>query len=93
LICWDHILRLNLNDTEILKILLQDPNGLCKLLKEDDYVVLDHGFRDVKAELELKKINVLMPALKGKHKQLTTNELNESRYVTKIRWAVEAVRY
>jgi len=81
----------NLNDAEILKILLQDPNGLCKLLKEDDYVVLDRGFRDVKAELELKKINVLMPALKGKRKQLTTNESNESRYVTKIRWAVEAV--
>jgi len=50
----------NLNDAEILKILLQDPNGLCKLLKEDDYVVLDPGFRDIEVELELKKINVLM---------------------------------
>jgi len=43
----------NLNDAEILKILLQDPNDLCKLLKEDDYVVLDRDFRDVKIELEL----------------------------------------
>lgn len=81
----------NLNDAEILRILLQDPNGLCKLLNENDFVVLDRGFRDVKDELELKKINVLMPALKGKRKQLTTRESNESRYVTKIRWAVEAV--
>lgn len=81
----------NLNDAEILRTLLQDPNGLCKLLKENDIMILDRGFRDVKAELELKKIRVLMPALKGKRKQLTTKEPNESRYVTKIRWTVEAV--
>lgn len=31
-----------------------------------------------------------MPALKGKRKQLTA-ESNQSRFVTKIRWAVEAV--
>lgn len=74
----------NLNDAEILRTLLQDPNGLCKL-KENDIMILDRGFRDVKAELELKKIRVLMPALKGKRKQLTTKESNESRYVTKIR--------
>lgn len=45
----------NLNDAEILRTLLQDPNGLCKLLKENDIMVLDRGFQDVKAELELKK--------------------------------------
>lgn len=75
----------NLNDAEILRTLFQDSNSLCKLLKENDILVLDRGFRDVKDELELKKIRVLMPALKGKHKQLTTKESNESRYVTKIR--------
>jgi len=48
-------------------------------------VILNRGFRDIKAKLELKKINVLMPALKGKPKQLTTNESNKSCYVTKIR--------
>ena len=32
-----------------------------------------------------------MPALKCKHKQLTRRELNESWYVTKMQWAVEAV--
>ena len=32
-----------------------------------------------------------MSALKGKRKLLTTKESNESRYVTKIRWVVEAV--
>ena len=81
----------NVNDEDILRNLLQDPNGLCKLLQENDYAVLDRGFRDVRSELELQKINVSMPSLKGNCKQLTTRESNESRYVTKIRWAVEAV--
>ena len=31
-----------------------------------------------------------MAALKGKRNRLTTAEFNASRYVTKIRWAVEA---
>ena len=62
----------NLNDVEILRILLQDPNGLCKLLSENDFLVLNRRFRDMKNELELKKTNVLMPAVKGKRKQLTT---------------------
>ena len=34
---------------------------------------------------------VLMPALKGQRKQLTTAESNESRIVTKVRWVVEAI--
>ena len=32
-----------------------------------------------------------MPALKGKRKQLSASEANESRFVTKFRWVVEAV--
>ena len=81
----------NVNDAEIFRNLFQDPNGLCKLLQKNDYAVLDRGFRDVRAELKLRKINVLMTSLKGNRKQLTTRESNESRYVTKIHWAVEAV--
>ena len=71
----------NLNNPEILRIFLLDPNGLWKLLAENDFMVLYWGFRDMKDELELKKINVLMPALEGKRKQLTTRESNDSRYV------------
>ena len=81
----------NLNDAEILRIFLQDPNGLCRLLAENDFVVHGRGFRDMKYELELKKINVLITALKGKRKQLTTRKSNDFHYVTKIRWALEAV--
>ncbi|KAL6431970.1 hypothetical protein ACFW04_007420 [Cataglyphis niger] len=66
-------------------------SGQKKLWKENDILVLDRGFRDMKDKLELKKIRVLMHALKEKCKQLTTKKSNESRYVTKICWAVEAV--
>lgn len=52
---------------------------------------MDRGFRDVSAYLEDKEFRVLMPALKGNRPQLSTIESNESRFVTKIRWAVEAI--
>lgn len=32
-----------------------------------------------------------MPALKGKRNQLSTKESNQSRFVTKVRWVVEAI--
>ncbi|KAK9730887.1 Peptidase family M1 domain [Popillia japonica] len=65
--------------------------GLGKLMAPGDIFVLDRGFRDVETDLEDKGFQVLIPALKGKHKQLTTAESNESRFVTKIRWPVESV--
>ena len=81
----------NMNDADIMKIVLNDPNGLIKLLKQDDIIVVDRGFRDVIEHLNELGFQVLMPALKGKRSQLTTEESNESRFVTKIRWVVEAV--
>ncbi|GAB1860468.1 SWIM-type domain-containing protein [Camponotus japonicus] len=81
----------NQNDAEILKSVIEDPNSLRKFLKEGDIFVLDRGFRDIKDILEKENFRVLMPALKGKRKQLSTEESNESRFVTKIRWAVESV--
>lgn len=61
------------------------------MLKKGDIIVVDRGFRDVIVYLEELGFKVLMPALKGKRNQLTTDESNESRFVTKIRWVVEAV--
>ncbi|EZA62212.1 hypothetical protein X777_05151 [Ooceraea biroi] len=81
----------NLNDAEILKSILNIPNSLPKLLQKGDIFILDRGFRDVKPLLEKKGFEVLMPALKGKRSQLPTDESNESRFVTKLRWVVEAV--
>ena len=35
----------NLNDAEILRLILKDPHSLSQLLKENDFAVLDRGFR------------------------------------------------
>lgn len=70
---------------------MSDPNGLPKLLKPGDVIIVDRGFRDVVSDLENKDLTVLMPALKGNRSQLPVGEANQSRLVTKIRWPVEAV--
>ncbi|KAK0166595.1 hypothetical protein PV327_004088 [Microctonus hyperodae] len=79
------------NDAQIMRKVLEDANGLRSILKKGDVFILDRGFRDVKTWLESEGFVVLMPALKGKRKQLPTIEANESRFVTKLRWVVEAV--
>ncbi|CAH2088785.1 unnamed protein product [Euphydryas editha] len=82
----------NENDAQIMRHIIDDPNGLLsQLMKPGDIFILDRGFRDVKGYLESKQFTVLMPALKGKRKQLTTQESNDSRFVTKLRWVVESV--
>ncbi|XP_058810622.1 uncharacterized protein LOC131675604 [Phymastichus coffea] len=79
------------NDAEIMKKVLADPNSVFRLMKEGDIMIVDRGFRNVVKLLEDKKFVVLMPALKGKRKQLPTAEANSSRIVTKLRWVIEAV--
>lgn len=81
----------NINDAEIMRIIVNDPNGLIELLNKGDILVVDDGFRDVIVYLEELGFKVLMPALKEKRNQLTTDESNESRFVTKILWVVKAV--
>ena len=79
------------NDASIMKKVLSDPNGLSSILKPGDVCIVDRGFRDVQEYMENMNLTVLMPALKGKRNQLTCEESNESRKVTKLRWVVEAV--
>lgn len=79
------------NDATIMMEIFKDPSGLRSLLQKGDVFILDRGFRDVKNFLQSEGFVVLMPALKGKRKQLTTQEANDSRFVTKLRWVVEAV--
>ena len=66
--------------------------GLKSILKKGDVFILDRGFRDIVSALESEGYKVLMPALKGKRNQLTVEESNASRLVTKVRWVVEAVQ-
>ena len=81
----------NENDATILRKVLEEKDGLIRLLKPGDIFVLDRGFRDIKEELEGKGFIVLMPAFKGKRSCLTTEESNYSRFITKLRWVVEAI--
>lgn len=46
-----------------------------------------HSISDIKSTIEM----YLMPALKSKQKQLTAKKSNYSRFVTKLRWVVEAI--
>lgn len=79
------------NDACIMKKVIMDENGIGKIMKEGDVCIVDRGFRDVVPFLEEKGFVVLMPALKGKRSNLTCKEANDSRFVTKLRWVVEAV--
>lgn len=79
------------NDAVIMKKVMSNPTGLSSILQRKDIFVLDRGFRDIVSFLEEKDFEVMMPALKGKNKQLTCEQSNHSRIVTKIRWPVESV--
>lgn len=81
----------NLNDAEILKKIITESDDFIRLLKKGDIIILDRGFRDIKEYLEALGFIVLMPAIKGKRQQIPWNESNESRFVTKLRWPVEAI--
>jgi len=72
------------NDAQILKIILSDLNDLNSILKKGDIFILDRGFRNVKKFLENEDYRVLISALKGNCSQLTTQDSNESRLVTKV---------
>ena len=65
---------------------------LRNLLLEGDIFILDRGFRDALKLLKEKfKLETMMPSLLPQNqKQFTTNEANESRLCTKLRWVVES---
>ena len=71
--------------------MIENPNSLCEFLETNGVFVLNRGVPDVVKDLEEKNFKVLIPTLKGKREQLTTEESNQSRFFTKIRWVVRAV--
>lgn len=81
-----------MNDAEILEQLLETDHGLNALLKPGDVFVVDRGFRNVVPYLIKRSFVVKMPEFLEKNsKQLTAQQSNNSRIVTKVRWVVEAV--
>ena len=78
------------NDAEIILEIFE--NNLCirELFREGDILLLDRGFRDAMSSKY--KLNTKMPSLiKNGENQLTTEEANKSRCVTKCRWVVEVI--
>ena len=86
------------NDAIILSDIMEkekrpDVGNFDEILLDGDLFLLDRGFRDV--ALELKNRYKLLPKLptcvSPDQKFLTTKEANDSRFVTKCRWVIEAI--
>lgn len=78
------------SDSSILEHLLAtDTENIREFLKEEDKFVLDRGFRGCLEFLSTMNFTAYMPSTNQPNKQHTTDEANESRLVTKIRWVVE----
>ncbi|KYM97816.1 hypothetical protein ALC62_03856 [Cyphomyrmex costatus] len=68
-----------------------DADRMLRWFQEDDIVIVDRGYRDAIDLLRRLGITWKMPALLPRNQcQLSTDEANESRLVTKQRWIVEA---
>ncbi|CAF3020910.1 unnamed protein product [Rotaria sp. Silwood2] len=79
------------NDSSITKEILHTCTNLSNLCQDDDIQIVDRGFRDVAAEFEALGYDMKMPGLLDKNdKQLSTNDANESRLISKCRWVVES---
>ena len=79
------------NDSGITQHILSLHEDLTSWMSEGDVCVLDRGFRDVIDVFENLGLEPKMPAfLRAGMPQHSAEEANESRLVTKIRWAVEA---
>ena len=80
----------NQNDAEIMEWAIKNTD-LGNFLHSGDVCFVDRGFRNVEDFLKRRGLTVLMPVCKAPGAQLTSEEANRSRFVTKVRWAVEAV--
>lgn len=68
-----------------------DMEHMHEWFQEGDIFILDRGYRDITEFLDNQGVSWKMPAfLERNQKQLTTEQANDSRLVTKMRWVVEA---
>ena len=81
------------NDAAITRhIVSTNSEGMNDWLQDNDLCIVDRGFRDVVEFLEERGLCVQMPVyLKKGSKQLSTEDANTSRLITKIRWIVESI--
>lgn len=78
------------NDSDIL-IKIFETTSIESMFDAGDVMLLDRGFRDCADFLQSKNLVVKMPEFiqKGTNGQLTTQQCNRSRLVTKMRYAIE----
>lgn len=78
------------NDATILAEILNQPNNILEIFRPGDVMVVDRGFRDCVQELRNLNFDVKIPAcVPANQKQLTLNQANSSRKVTKTRFVIE----
>ena len=78
------------NHTSILETIIKKYDDFAELLKPGDLFLLDRGFRNIAEVLEKKfGLNVQMPCCSND--RMTTLQANQTRFVTKCRWVIEAV--
>ena len=53
-------------------------------------IVVDRGFQDCVNAMEDLGLNVVFPTFLSSQRQFTTSAANQSRFVPKVRWVVEA---
>lgn len=80
------------NDAAMLQHAFEtDMERMNRWFQEGDILVLDRGYRDATELLDQLGITWKMPALlEGNQRQLSTEQANQSRLVTKVRWVVES---
>ncbi|KAK3084039.1 hypothetical protein FSP39_007185 [Pinctada imbricata] len=80
------------NDASILKnALLRNVDEMREWLDEKDIFIVDRGFRDALPYLKELGIQAEMPTfLRKGETQMSTEDANSSRLVTKVRWVVES---
>lgn len=80
------------NDATILNRIMNSPDSPRNFLRENDTFLLDRGFRDSLRTLRQAQINGMMPSfISSGNTQLTWKEANQSRRVTRCRYAIEKV--
>ncbi|CAF4635723.1 unnamed protein product [Rotaria sp. Silwood2] len=79
------------NDASIMNdILLRNTDNILNWLEERDILVVDRGFRDSMSVMQPLGLDVAMPPFLDGKRQFSSEEANQSRCITKVRWVVEA---
>ena len=79
------------NDAFILKrCLYKNEQDIINWLDKDDILIVDRGFRDAIPTIKHFGYKAVMPSFLNRREQLSAEEANYTRLVTKVRWVIES---